>query len=133
MATPEHLPVPEGPEYYERAANRIALIMAAIAVGGTLVAFALRGWQWGGGFFIGAAISSLNYRWLRRLVENLSPDRAARPSTVLLAFRYLLLGAVAYVIVRFTSVSLLAVFAGILVLAAAVMIEAVIEIVYARE
>jgi hypothetical protein len=130
MTTPDG--VPEGPDY-DRAADRVARIMLALAVLGAIVAFALRGWAWGGGFFLGSLISGLNFRWLRRLVDSLGGDRPRRRGTVFLAFRYLLLGGVAYVIVRFSSVSLPAVFAGIFVLTVAIMIEAVIEIAYARK
>ncbi len=118
---------------YDRAANRIGRIILALAVLGTVLAFALRGWKWGGGFLLGALISGLNFRWLRRLVESLGGDRPRRRGAVFLAFRYLLLAGVAYVILRFSSVSLPALFAGVLVLTAAIMIEAVIEIVYARK
>jgi hypothetical protein len=142
MMTPDRAPeeappvvpcaVPSGTDY-DRAANRIGLIILALAVAGAVVAFALRGWGWGSGFFLGSLISGLNYRWLRRLVDALGGDRPRRRGSVFLAFRYLILGGVAYVIVRFTSVSLPAVFAGVFVLTAAILIETAIEIVYARK
>jgi hypothetical protein len=126
MTTPEALD-------YDRAANRVARIMAALAILGVVLAVALRGWQWGAGFFLGSLISGLNFHWLRRLVDSLGGDRPRRHGRVFLTLRYLLLGGAAYVIVRYSSVSLPAVFAGIFVLIAAIMIEAVIEIVYARK
>lgn len=133
MATPD---APEGVSAeadYDRATARVSRIMVALAVLGAVVGYVAHGWTWGGGFFLGSLISGLNFRWLRRLVESLDGDRPRRRGTVFLAFRYLLLGALAYVIVRFTSVSLPAVLAGIFVLTAAIMIEAAIEIVYARK
>lgn len=126
MTTPDALD-------YHRAADRVGRLMLALAVIGTALALALRGWPWGSGFFLGSLISGLNFRWLRRMVDSLGGDRPRRHGTVFLAFRFLLLGAAAYVIVRYSSVSLPAVFAGVFVLTAAIMIEAVIEIVYARK
>jgi hypothetical protein len=145
MRTPEDIPsgeppevpvgvpsgVPTGPDY-DRAADRIGRIVIILGILGTGAGLVWKGWRWGGGFFVGALISSLNYRWLRALVESLGTDRPRARGSVFLAFRYLLLGVLAYVIVRFTSVSLLALFVGVLVLTGAVLIEAVIEIVYAR-
>jgi len=126
MATPDTLD-------FDRAAGRIGRVMLILAICGTAVAFAARGWPWGGGFLLGSILSGLNYRWLRGLVESLDGSARRRRGSVFLAFRYLLLGAAAYVILRFTSISLPAVFAGVFVLIAAVMIEAVIEIAYARK
>jgi hypothetical protein len=139
MTTPEGVPpepppeapsgVPTGPDY-DRAAARIGNIMLGIGLLGTAVLFVVRGWQWGTGFFVGSLLSVLNYRSLRALVDSLGGDRPRRRGSTFLAFRYLLLGGLAYVIVRFTSVSLPAVFAGLLILTAAIMIEAAIEVLY---
>jgi hypothetical protein len=126
MTTPDALD-------YHRAANRVGRLILALSLLGTALAFAWRGWPWGGGFFLGSLLSGLNFHWLRRLVDSLGGDRPRRRGTVFLAFRYLLLGGAAYVIVRCSSVSLPAVFAGVFVLTAAIMIEAAIEIVYARK
>lgn len=118
---------------YDRAADRIGRILAAVAALGVVLAVALRGWQWGGGFFLGTLVAGLNYRWLRRLVEALGGERPKVPRRWFLTARYLVLGGAAYVIVRCSSVSLVSVIAGVFTLIAAVMIEAAIEIVYARK
>ena len=124
--------VPPGPDY-EGVADRVARIIAWLGILGTGAAILVKGWSWGGGFFFGSLIAALNFRWLRGLVDSLGGGGRRRSGSVFLAFRYLLLGGAAYVIVRFTSVRLAAVFAGVFVLTAALMIEAVIEIVYARK
>jgi len=131
MTTPEAA----HPLDYDRASNRLARLVVALGLLGTVGALAWRGWPWGAGFFLGSLISTLNFGWLRRMVDSLSPaaPRKRRRGSVFLALRYLLLGAVAYAIVRYSSVSLPAVFAGVFVLTAAIMIEVVIEIVYARK
>jgi len=119
---------------YDRAAWRIGRAMLVIAAAGTAAAFAAGGWKWGAGFFLGSLISGLNYRWLRGLVETLGGNgRPKRRRGLLLGLRYLLLGAAAYGIVRFSSISPPAVVAGLFVLTAAVFVETIFEIVYARK
>ena len=119
---------------YDRAAERIGRLVAAIGSLGTAVSFAAGGWKWGAGFFLGALFSTLNYQWLRRLVEALGGQkRPRRRRSIVIALRYLLLGGAVYVIVRFSTISVPAVFAGVFVLTAAIFIEVAIEIVYARK
>lgn len=119
---------------YDRAAERISRIIAGLGILGTAVFLVVKGWPWGCGFFLGSLIAGVNFRWLRRLVDSLGGARPKRRrKSVYLALRYVLLGAAAYAIVRVSSVSLPAVFAGVFVLTAAIMIEAVVEIAYARK
>jgi hypothetical protein len=119
---------------YDRAAWRIGRNLAVIASIGTIGALAARGWPWGAGFLLGSAISWVNYRWLRRLVESLGGANAKpRGRGAKIAVRYVLLAASAYVIVRYTPISKPAVLAGIFVLTAAVFAEVIFEIVYARK
>jgi hypothetical protein len=116
---------------FVRASRRIARFLAWVAVAGTLLAAALGGWKWAAGFALGAAAAWFNFRWLKRMVGALGGGPA--PTPVRLATRYLLLGACAYVIVRFSGVPGLAVIAGLFVLIAAIFIEIGFELVYARK
>jgi hypothetical protein len=131
--------MPDDPLTYERAAERIGRFMVAIAVLGTASAWSAGGWMWGAGFLIGASISGLNFRWLKKLVEGLGGQSTGdRPgglshSTAFLALRYLLLGGAAYVILRFSPISLTAVIVGLFVLIGAVFVEVIVEIMYARK
>jgi len=118
---------------FDAATVRISRFMAVIAVAGTVAALFVWGWKWAAGFLAGAAISGFNYRWLVGLVESLGGGRKASASTVFLALRYLILGGSAYVILRYTSISLPAVLAGLFVLTAAVFVEVVFELIYARK
>jgi hypothetical protein len=118
---------------FERASARIGRFMAAVAAVGTFGAFVLGGWKVGAGFLLGAAISGLNYRWLHKLVESLGGGATPRNRSVILGFRYLILGGGAYVILRVSPISLTAVLAGLFVLTAAVFIEVIFEFVYARK
>jgi hypothetical protein len=116
---------------YERAYERIVRFMAALAALGALAAWAVWGWKSGAGFLLGSLISGLNFVLLKGLVDRLG---GARPRRVfLLAFRYPLLAGAAYVILRLSPISLPAVLAGIFVFTAAVFIEVVFEIAYARK
>ena len=116
---------------YERAAERILRIMAAIATLGSVVAWAVWGWKSGAGFLLGSLISGLNFILLKGLVNRLGDARPRR--RFLLAYRYLLLAGGAYVILRLSPISLPAVLAGIFVFTAAVFIEVIFEIAYARK
>jgi hypothetical protein len=137
MAAPDELT-------YERASERIGRSMVVIAALGTVLVFAARGWTWAAGFLLGSLISGLNFRWLRRLVESLGGRAAvdahaqgapgmSHRRTLFLALRYLLLAGAAYVILRYSPISLTAVITGLFVLIAAVFVEVVFEIVYARK
>jgi hypothetical protein len=122
---PEHM-------RFERAVQRISKTMAVLAVAGTLAAFWWQGWRWGSGFAAGALLSWLNFRWLKQLTSALGGKRLRRASAIFLAFRYLLLGGSVYVIVRYSSISLSALLTGLFVAAAAVILEVLFELVYAR-
>jgi len=116
---------------FETALVRIARGTAALAAAGCLVCLILRGWTWALAYLLGAAASYLNFRWLKRVADALGGALTARPSpkfAILIGLRYALLGAGAYVIVNFTSLSLPAALIGLFVPVAAVIIEIVFEL-----
>ena len=121
------------PLSFESAAARIGRIMTVVGVLGTCGALALGGWKVGAGFLLGASISGLNYHWLHKLVEGLGAGERPRYRSVILGFRYLILGGGAYVILRLSPISLTAVLAGLFVLTVAVFVEVIFEFVYARK
>jgi hypothetical protein len=121
--------------HYENALRRMMRGMVALAAAGCLAFLILRGWRWAVAYLLGAAASYLNFRWLKRVVDGLGGTSTARPSpkfAILIGLRYLLLGAGAYVIVNFTSLSLPAALIGLFVPAAAVMQEIIFELIYGR-
>jgi len=121
--------------HYDAALLRITRITVILTAGGSLFCWFWRGWKWGAAYLLGATASYLNFRWLKRLVEALGPAPRVRLSprfAVIMGLRYLVLAAGAYVIVNFTSLSLPAALAGLLVPAAAVILEIIFELVYAR-
>jgi len=121
------------PLSFESAAARIGRILVVVAMLGTCAALALGGWKTGAGFLLGSAISGLNYHWLHKLVESLGDGGRPRYRSIVLGFRYLILGGGAYVIVRLSKTSLRAVLAGLFVLTAALFVEVIFEFVYARK
>ena len=120
---------------YHRAAARIARNMLWIAAAGALVCWAAAGWRWAGGFLLGAAISMVNYRGMRRLVESLGGRSTSRGISIAgsmrFALRFAVLAGGAYAILRYSSISVLAVLVGLFVLIAAVFFEAAFEMFYA--
>jgi len=120
-------------DWFRRAVDRITTFLWILAAAGTLAAAAWKGWRWGLGFAAGAAISWLNFRWLKRLTEALGGPRLRRGSALFLGSRYLILGGLAYVILRYSSISLPAVLTGLFVSMAAVIVEILFELVYGRD
>src|ERR1035437_5566516 len=55
--------------WMDRAVARIWKLMWVIGAGGAVALVAWRGWWWGAGWVIGTAVSALNFRWLKQLVE----------------------------------------------------------------
>jgi urea transporter len=117
-------------EFYERVTSRIFMVMLAITGVGTMAALAWRGWRVGAGFALGSAISWINFRWLKHVVDGLGGKRARPWLAVLAGFRYLLLGGAAYVILRYSSISLGATLTGLFVSVTAVIVEICFEVVY---
>ncbi|MEX2262189.1 MAG: ATP synthase subunit I [Bryobacteraceae bacterium] len=119
----------------ERAIPRIGRLMLALALGGTAACFAVGGWPWGIGFALGAGVSWLNFRWLKRVVDHLGAAsegvRTPKKMAVLVGLRYLILGLAAYVIVKYSTLSLTAALIGLFVSVAAIILEILFELIYA--
>lgn len=122
-------------DFFAGAVARIYRWMALAAAVGTAAALALGGWPGAGGFLLGAAISAVNFHWLKRLVDALGAGTGKAPrarAAVFLGLRYGILALVAYVILRFSVLSLPALLGGIFVAPAAVILEIIFELLYAR-
>jgi hypothetical protein len=114
-----------------RGVRRIELSTRAIAAGGTIGFWAWHGWTWGVGFALGAFGSWLNLRLWRRVVGALGEQVRPRPAWRSIV-RYLLMAALVYVIFRYSPISVAAALAGLFVAVAAVLLEILFELVYAR-
>ena len=112
--------------------ERMGKLMFALGGAGVIALLVWRGWTWSLGWVLGCTASMLNFHWLRRVTESLGSGPAKDRKAVLLGLRYLLLGGGAYVILKYTAISLPAALAGLFVPVAAVIIEILIELTYAR-
>jgi ATP synthase I subunit len=126
MAEPEE-------RFAERALDRIWKAMFAIGAGGAILAYAWNGWTWCSGFLLGAAAAVINFRWMKQIVDALGSVRPTGWRVAILAgLRYLLLGGGAYVILEYSSISIAGALLGLFVPVAAVIVEIIIELTYAR-
>jgi hypothetical protein len=119
-------------ESEQLAVARIGKLIWAIGAGGAIGFEIWRGWAWSAGWLLGAAISALNFRWLKQLTEGLGTADAKPRQAVFLGMRWLLLGGGLYVILKYSVISLSAALAGLFVSVAAVILEILFELMYAR-
>jgi len=102
----------------------------------TPVGAAAAAWRWGGetalAFAVGGALAYLNYRWIVAVVDTLvrstQAGRVPRRAYVKLLAPLLLLGAGLYVIFSRSLVSVGGLVGGLLLLVAAVMMEAAYQV-----
>jgi hypothetical protein len=112
------------------AVGRIWKMTLAFGFAGALTFWIWRGWTWSAGFVLGAAISALNFRWLKRVAMLLGSSEAKPKMAVILGLRYVILGAIAYVILKYSAISISAMFWGLFVSVAAVVGEILFELIY---
>lgn len=120
--------------FYAAATVRIVRFMIALAVIGFISLAVFYGWRTALGFACGAAVSTLNFHWLKRVVSALA-DRATQSGEpqsskgVVLRFllRYFLMAVAAYAIFTVTPASLNGLFAGLFLPVAAIFGEAAYE------
>lgn len=122
-------------EFYTAAERRIEYFAAGIGVAGTLAALIFWGVRPGIGVAVGAAVSWLNYRWMRlgvatmsRLTKAQAANEKVRipPGTYLRSIgRYALLAIGAYVILHFFSLPIVSLLAGFSAVLAGVLAEAI--------
>ncbi len=125
---------PTDPDGFSRPVARILRWMIGCAGAGAVAAGLLGGIAGAAGFAAGAAVSYLNFRWLKQLVEALGSGgkRPRARLAVWLGLRYVILGIGGYAILKYSAVSLAAALAGLFVPVAAVILEILFELIYAR-
>ncbi|HLI83994.1 MAG TPA: ATP synthase subunit I [Bryobacteraceae bacterium] len=122
-------------QFYERALARIPRFMGLLALAGVLVTLLWKGWRAAAGFAFGSFLSWINFRLLKRIADSIGAAGSG-PSVagaVFFGSRYLILGMLAYVILKLTNISLPAALAGLFLPLGAVLAEIVFEIIYARD
>jgi hypothetical protein len=135
-------------QFVEAAVRRIYCWQAAFATGITFGLLAWKGWWTAGGFAVGAALSILNFHWLKQGVDALAGHFQPAPAeaggvpalpggrrtlgrTALLVrfvLRYALIVAAGYVILRSSVLSLTAFLGGLLVFVAGILAEMIYEL-----
>lgn len=108
-------------ELSPRRIHRIGIGIAIVAAAGVALRF---GWRDAVGFALGASISLVNLRSWMRLVDRLAEGKGGAGG----GFRYLLMGAGAYVIFKVSGASAAAILAGLLTAVAAVLCELIGEV-----
>jgi hypothetical protein len=117
--------------FYDRFIRRVTWMILALAVMGSAALAVVKGIRIGLAFLIGATVSYGSFWGWRQLVDALTPEPKRR-SSFSFALRILLLVGLAYVIIRFLGLNVAAAASGLLVSAAAVLLELIYELIYAR-
>jgi hypothetical protein len=114
--------------------GRLSRFIVALAIIGAGLAGLLGGWTWAGGFLLGAGASYFNFRNLARVVAQLGTAESSGKlgSFGWMLFRLVLLFAASFVMIKVSRINILAVFAGLFVPVAAILLEAILELTYAR-
>ncbi|MCP5117127.1 MAG: hypothetical protein GY953_40400 [bacterium] len=120
--------------FYQRAMRRIYVNMLCLSIAGTVLTAWRVGWVWGLGFLLGATASALNFRWLHETVDAIGPGgkKRGRGLGIVLSLRYVIFGLIGYIVVRYFKIDIMAALVGLFVAVAAVVLEIVYELVYAR-
>lgn len=116
---------------WERSIVRVRWITQALGIAGTVFVSIYYGWRTGLGFLVAALASYWSlWRW-HRVVDSLGPD-SVRVKIPVRRFilQFGLLAVTGYVIVRYLEVNRLAAVSGLLVAAAAVILEILYELIY---
>jgi len=112
--------------------RRILIVMAAVAVVGSLLGFVFVSGLFGLGVLIGGVLSFINYYWLKRslkkIFEQAVDGEKARFLGLRYLFRYLVLGGILLIVFLTKTVPVAAVILGLASFAIAIMIEALIRL-----
>lgn len=119
------------PEFYTRALRRVGVMILALGTIGAGALVSLRGFRMGLAFLIGALFSYASFWGWQHLVLALSPGAKQKRSWGFM-FRILLLATAAIAIIKLLGLNVAAAVTGLLVSAAAVILEIIYELIYAR-
>ncbi len=118
--------------------RRLWKISLGLGIPACLAALILGGLDSGLGFLAGAALSWINFRWLRQGVDRLlaglltsqpSPGRAVRAAIFKYFLRYALIGLALYATFRIDFLGVFGFFSGLLLVVAAVLVECVLQVI----
>ena len=118
--------------------RRLWKISVGLGVPACLAALILGGLDSGLGFLAGAALSWINFRWLKQGVDHLlesiratrpPPRRTVRASIFKYFLRYALIGLSLYATFRVDMLEVFGFFSGLLLVVAAVLVECVLQVI----
>jgi len=116
---------------YHKVTRRITWFILILGAGGAVGVAARRGIRDGLAFLIGASVSYLSFWGWQRVVDALTPGAKPRGSRFFI-LRVVFVGAAAYAIIKFLGLNVAVAVTGLLVSAAAVILELIFELIYAR-
>jgi hypothetical protein len=117
--------------FYDRFIRRVSWIILVLGVTGSVAIALIEGVRIGLAFSIGAMVSYASFFGWRQVVDAVTPAPRKR-SSFPFVLRILLLFALAYAIIRFLGLNVAAVALGLLVSAAAVLLDLIYELINAR-
>lgn len=121
--------------FYALAIARIYRWMAACAAAGFVTVLVWRGWRDALGFAMGALFSAGMFHWFHGIASGIGGGTVA-PSRSRLAWlgalRYAIIGGGAYVIMEVLRIQPAPIAGGLFVMVAAVLLEILFQLVYAR-
>lgn len=117
--------------FYDRFIHRVNWIILVLAFLVSSALVMIKGLRIGLAFLIGAMVSYGSFWGWRQLVDALAPGPKKR-SPLPFVLRILLLLILAYAIIKFLGLNVAAAASGLLVSAAAVLLELIYELIYAR-
>jgi hypothetical protein len=119
------------PDFYTRALRRVGTLILALGTVGTGALITLKGFRMGLAFLMGALLSYASFWGWQHLVLALSPG-VKQKGYWSFVFRILLLAGAAIAIIKLLGLNVAVAVTGLLVSAAAVILEIIFELIYAR-
>jgi len=122
---------PADEAFYDRFIRRVSWIILALALAGSAALALVKGASIGLAFLVGAMVSYASFWGWRQVVDAVTPAPRKR-SSFPFVLRILLLFVLAYAIIRFLGLNVAAAALGLLVSAAAVLLDLIYELINAR-
>lgn len=116
-------------DVYRRMVRRISWLVVVIGLGGAVAAAVVKGIAFGAAFLLGVVLSGASlWRW-KKIADALGGD-AGRRSVLAWVMQIFLVVAAAFVIIIYLRVTAVAVFLGLLVSAAAIVVAILFELIW---
>ena len=122
---------PADQAFYDRFIRRVTWIILILAITVSSILGMRKGLRIGLAFLVGATVSYASFWGWQQVVNAVTPAPKKR-SPFPFVVRILLLLAAAYAIIKYLGLNVAAAASGLLVSAAAVLLELVFELIYAR-